>query len=102
MCEVTCVFIKQDVSIPLSKQHPSKVETKNLNTEENFDCKHFYSYSLSQNIITVTLFLSILWQQIQTHHQPDQSSSNLSGSENRALSVKFDTLYQCRVALSKV
>lgn len=100
MREVTCVFIKQDVSIPLSKQHPSKVETKNLNT--NFDCKHFYSYSLSQNIITVTLFLSILRQQIQTHHQPDRSSSNLSGSENRALSVKFDTLYQCRVALSKV
>ena len=37
MCEVTCIFIKQDVSSPLSKQHFSKVETKNLKTEENFD-----------------------------------------------------------------
>ena len=34
MCEVTWIFIKQDVSIPLSKQHSSKVETKNLNTEK--------------------------------------------------------------------
>ena len=101
MCEVTCIFIKQDVSSPLSKQHFSKVETKNLKTEENFDASpstptHFL------RTVSVLYPLSVLWQQIQTHHQSDWSSSNLSGSENKVLSVKFGTLYQCRVAQSKV